>query len=100
MTRENEKVQGVKKITVRGGDTLWSLAAEHLGDPYLWPALYRANQRVIMHAQRFKERRHMKGPDWIFDGTVLTVYPVSGQSDFCRRVPSDPGVSPPARSPS
>jgi nucleoid-associated protein YgaU len=53
--------------------SLWSLAAERLGNPYLWPALYRANERVITHAQRFKERRHMKGPDWIFDGAVLTV---------------------------
>ncbi len=65
----------MKQITVKPGDSLWSLAKEHLGNPYLWPKLYEINERVITRSQRFKARRdrNMRGPDWIFDGTVLNI---------------------------
>ena len=32
---------------VRRGESLWSIAAEVVGDPWLWPALYRANRDQI-----------------------------------------------------
>lgn len=34
-------------ITVRPGDTLWDLAARHLGDPGRWSELYAANRVAI-----------------------------------------------------
>jgi nucleoid-associated protein YgaU len=34
-------------VVVRPGDTLWALAAEHLGDPERWPELYAANRAVV-----------------------------------------------------
>ena len=38
---------------VQAGDTLWSIAEVVLGDPSLWPALYRANR------DRIKDPRHV-----------------------------------------
>ena len=32
---------------VQHNDNLWSLAETYLGDAYLWPLIYRANQRTL-----------------------------------------------------
>lgn len=36
-----------KTYQLAKGDNLWNLAAEHFGDPYLWPLLYQANSDII-----------------------------------------------------
>lgn len=46
---------------VRAGDTLWSIAGSVLGDPSLWPALYRAN------------RDRIKDPREVYPGQRLSV---------------------------
>jgi nucleoid-associated protein YgaU len=63
------------QITVQQGDTLWDLAAKHLGDPMKWTHLYRENQSNIEREQaKFPmARASMTGPDWIFPGTVLLI---------------------------
>jgi len=63
------------KITVKAGDTLWSLAAKHLNDPLLWKRLWKENWYVITKAQQCTSRqmKNMNGPDWIFPGTVLKI---------------------------
>lgn len=33
--------------TIVVGDTLWDLAGEYLGDPYLWPQLWERNQYIL-----------------------------------------------------
>lgn len=65
----------MNQITVQKGDTLWSLAATHLGDPTKWPRLYDINRKAIEAEQlRFPLARAGKtGPDWIFPGSVLRV---------------------------
>ena len=60
------------RVTVTKGDTLWSLARKHLGNPYLWPKIYQRNAVAIRETQR-RNKSKKTGPDWIFPGTALEI---------------------------
>ncbi len=46
---------------VQPGETLWRIAADRIGDPFLWPALYRAN------------RDQIKNPSLVYPGQRLAI---------------------------
>ena len=33
--------------TVKKGDTLWDISRTYLGDPFLWPQIYKLNTSVV-----------------------------------------------------
>jgi hypothetical protein len=39
--------EGVTVHIVEKGDTLWDLASQHLGDPYLWPQIWERNPYIL-----------------------------------------------------
>lgn len=57
------QVMGVRRVapvrpvlTVRSGDSLWSIASSRLGDPYRWPEIWRLNRgRVMQGSVRFSD---------------------------------------------
>lgn len=56
--------EGAQVHVIQPSDTLWDLAGTFLGDPYLWPQLWEANQYIL-------------DAHWIYPGDPLVVNPAS-----------------------
>ena len=51
---------GAEVYIIQKGDTLWDLANQYYGDPYLWPQLWERNQYIV-------------DAHWIYPGDPLVV---------------------------
>ncbi|HEV8356943.1 MAG TPA: LysM peptidoglycan-binding domain-containing protein [Gemmatimonadales bacterium] len=73
--------QGAKPTshTVKKGDTLWDISRTYLGDPFLWPQIYKLNTDLV------------KDPHWIYPNQVLRLEGAVGE----KTVPG-PDTPPPA----
>lgn len=81
---------GADVHVVEKGDTLWDLAAESYGDPYLWPVIWDAN-------------RYVTYSHWIYPGDPLEIPPqptvvgeegVAGEPEPSEPAPMEPRPEP------
>jgi LysM repeat protein len=71
---------------VKRGDTLWDISKSYLGDPFLWPEIYRINTDQI------------EDPHWIYPGELLKL-PGAQEKVVAQNPPSTPQPAPARVSP-
>jgi hypothetical protein len=74
---------GSRTHTIRSGDTLWALAQQYYGSPYLWPQLWESNTWIT-------------DAHWIYPGDVLLV---EGEATAQAATPETPLASTPTAEP-
>ncbi|MFI0769217.1 BTAD domain-containing putative transcriptional regulator [Streptomyces sp. NPDC021218] len=81
------------EYTVAEGDTLWTIAKAHLGDPLKWPRIYALNKTRIQ-----ADGTRLTDPDLITPGWQLTIPVTSSASTPRHATPATPSAAPGERS--
>lgn len=71
-----------KTHVVKRGDTLWGIAKLYLGDPFLWPEIYRLNTDII------------EDPHWIYPGETLKLPSENAKVIAAAPAPTAPAAQP------
>lgn len=71
---------GERIHVVRPGDTLWDLARTYLGDPYLWPEIFRLNTGVVRDPAVLEPAMRLRVPGDL-SAAVRTDQERGGQAD-------------------
>lgn len=75
-----QPVPQARTHTVVRGDNLWDLSQTYLGNPFLWPEIYRLNRDVV------------EDPHWIYPGEILRL---PGDTTIAvSQLPQTPGLAP------
>lgn len=67
--------------TVVKGDTLWTIAQQHLGSPLRYAEIYNLNKEVIEAAAQGRGKKDSSNGHWLFQGTELRIPAGGGGED-------------------
>ncbi len=90
LTHAAEKPSSTRCVeyTVMDGDTLWTIAEAHLGDPLKWPRIYTLNKTRVQ-----ADGKRLTDPDLITPGWRLTIPLASSASTPHHLTPPTPSAT-------